>query len=118
MKSSNKALRHKTLSAYYPHLQILFDHLAVSTGDEAVLLDSDNAGYRELLINTVCATSHAPEILSFPLKGPIYGSQQEAIDRVLKELGRVLRKPGEGQNVLLAGDKVRGSIFLSSTLES
>lgn len=99
-------LRHKTLSAYYPHLHSLLDYLTVSTGEEGILIDKDVTDYLKLLQSTICATEDSLSSSTFPAEGEIYGSQQEAIDRILQELGRVSGKHGEGRNALLAGDKV------------
>lgn len=99
-------LRHKTLSAYYPHLHTLFDYLAVSIGRKSSLLKDDSTDYVAVLQTTVCAIQDDSMPANFPIGGIVHDSQQEAIDRVLEELGRLSRKPGEGRNVLLAGDKV------------
>ena len=100
-------LRHKTLSAYYPVLHTLSDHLTLATGDHSLLLDEDVSAYRELLTKTICAVRGDVGVPAFPLREGIRGTQQEAIDRILRELGRAVRRPGEGRNVLLAGDRVR-----------
>lgn len=98
--------RHKTLSAYYPHLQTLHDYLTSSNGDNYLLLQKDTPDYRNLVTHTICAFHNEPMCSSIPATGEVYGSQQEAIDRILKELGRAPYRSGEGRNVLLSGDKV------------
>ena len=99
-------LRHKTLTAYYSHLSTLLDYLVLITLNKFILLQTESSEYRELLKSTICATHDLPDNHALSAERTIHGSQQEAIDRILLELGRVSRKPGEGRNVLLAGDKV------------
>ena len=102
-----REVRHKTLSAYYSSLHTLFDYLTLSTGSHDLLVEKDDPSYGDILSSIICATLQCPEAGNFPHRGTVYGSQQEAIDRVLQELGRVSCKSGESRNVLLAGDKVR-----------
>ncbi|KAL1408231.1 Telomerase reverse transcriptase [Vanrija albida] len=91
-----KTLRHKTLSAYYERLVTLGGHLAAPVGDELVY-HSDPAEYHALLRSTVCAPlvhGHG----DWPPRGPAEGTQQEALDRLIGELGK---GGGERRDVLL-----------------
>ena len=108
MPSLPRELQHKTLSAYYSCLHTLFDYLTLSTGSSDLLIENDEPAYRDFLKSIICAMPQGLEASTFPRRGRTYGSQQEAIDRVLQELGRVPFKSRDSRNVLLAGDNVRG----------
>jgi hypothetical protein len=96
-------VKHKTLSAYYPRICTLVDYLSHLT-HQPIVIDTDHPEYKDLASSTLCAPPATYD--AFPEHGDSHLSQQEAIDRVLSELGKQSRKPGEGLNMLLAGNRV------------
>ena len=108
MASSSRSIRHKTLSAYYDHIRPLGQYLV--SPSITLSKPDDPVAYTELLQNTLYAVIRRDEVPAPPYSG-ISGSQQEAIDRILVELGK-LSKPGIGRNLLLASNRVSLSLLL------
>jgi hypothetical protein len=104
-----KEYRHKTLSAYYPHLYTLHDYLltAPRSSTSAIISATDSDEYKRLIQETVCACRLAPQDL--PSKGEVWGTQQEIVNRVLGEVARRCTKEGI-KDVLISSDKVSFSL--------
>lgn len=100
-----KVYRHKTLSAYYPHLYTLHDYLltAPTSSTSAIISATDSDEYRRLIQDTVCGCRSAPPGL--PTKGEVWGTQQEIVNRVLGEVARRCAREGI-KDVLISSDKV------------
>jgi hypothetical protein len=100
-----KEYRHKTLSAYYPHLYTLHDYLltAPRSSTSAIISATDSDEYKRLIQETVCACRLAPQDL--PPKGEVWGTQQEIVNRVLGEVARRCAREGI-KDVLVSSDKV------------
>jgi len=100
-----KEYRHKTLSAYYPHLYTLHDYLltAPRSSTSTFILATDSDEYKRLIQETVCACRQAPQDL--PSKGEVWGTQQEIVNRVLGEVARRSAREGT-KDVLISSDKV------------
>jgi hypothetical protein len=100
-----KEYRHKTLSAYYPHLYTLHDYLltAPRSSTSNIISDNDSDEYKRLIQETVCACRITPQDL--PSKGEVWGTQQEIVNRVLGEVARRCAREGT-KNVLISSDKV------------
>jgi hypothetical protein len=100
-----KEYRHKTLSAYYPHLYTLHDYLltAPRSSTSAIISATDSDEYKRLIQETVCACRLAPQDL--PPKGEVWGTQQEIVNRVLGEVARRCAREGI-KDVLISSDKV------------
>jgi hypothetical protein len=104
-----KTLRHKTLSAYYDKLIKLGEYLGAVVPDELVY-HSDPEAYHALLQDIICAPL-AHHHGDWPAGGPADGTQQEALDRIIRELSR---GGGERRDVL-CGPKV-GCVVVSLTV--
>jgi hypothetical protein len=102
--------RHKTLSAYYPHLYTLHDYLltAPRASTSTIISATDSDDYRRLIQDTVCACRLAPRDL--PSKGEVWGTQQETVNRVLGEVARRCAREGI-KDVLIYSDKVSYSLI-------
>ena len=100
-----KEYRHKTLSAYYPHLYTLHDYLltAPRSSTSAIVSATDSDEYKRLIQVTVCACRLAPQDL--PPKGEVWGTQQEIVNRVLGEVARRCAREAI-KDVLISSDKV------------
>jgi hypothetical protein len=98
-------VRHKTLSAYYPHLVTLHDYIltAPRPSTSAVILETDSDEYKRLILETICATRIASVDLS--PKCESWGSHQEVVDRILVEVARRCTREGK-KDVLISSDKV------------
>jgi hypothetical protein len=118
---SSKRLRHKTLSAYYPHLQTLRDYL-VSTLRcplTQLLHPDDPGGYTELLDTAICAVLIETHVWNGGLAGKwgdVEGTQQEAIDRIMREVARSVTR--DHRDVLLSGSRVRTVITIPLVLST
>lgn len=86
-------MHHKTLSAYYPRLCTLEEYLSTYDG---LVYHSDPDKYRALVSGALCA-ERPHKLGPFPPLGPVEGSQQDAIDGVLRALGH---------DVLVLGNRV------------
>lgn len=86
-------MHHKTLSSYYPRLCTLEEYLSEYDG---LVYHSDPAEYRALVSGALCA-ERAHKLGPFPPVGPVEGSQQDAIDAILRALGH---------DVLVLGNRV------------
>lgn len=75
-------MHHKTLSAYYPRLITLEEYLSPCEG---LVYHSDPDEYCALVRGTLCAERHH-KLGPFPPPGPVEGSQQDAIDNILRAL--------------------------------
>jgi telomerase reverse transcriptase len=109
----SKRLRHKTLSAYYPHLQTLRDYLVSTLGCPLTQLlhPDDPERYTELLDTTISAVlsdDHARLWNDAGRWGDVEGTQQEAIDRIMREVARSATR--NHRDVLLSGSRVRTSL--------
>ncbi|RXK34877.1 hypothetical protein M231_07866 [Tremella mesenterica] len=94
-------IKHKTLSSYYPHLHRLQDF--ISPHCDNLLQGSDIDDYTQLLRSTLCGVR---ESVPWPQRDQeagcgLDGTQQEAIDRILLEIGR-----RRDRDVLLSTDRV------------
>jgi hypothetical protein len=100
-----KEYRHKTLSAYYPHLYTLHDYLltAPRSSTSTIISATDSDEYKRLIQETVCGCRLAPQDL--PSKGEVWGTQQEIVNRVLGEVARRCAREGI-KDVLISSDKV------------
>jgi hypothetical protein len=100
-----KENRHKTLSAYYPHLYTLHNYLltAPRSSTSTIISDNDSDEYKRLIQETVCACRIAPHDLTS--KGEVWGTQQENVNRVLGEVARRCAREGT-KDVLISSDKV------------
>jgi hypothetical protein len=100
-----KEFKHKTLSAYYPHLSTLHDYLltAPRSSTTSIIQETDTDEYKRLVLETVCATRSTP--VNLPSKGDVWGTQQEIVDRVLGEVSRRCAREGI-KDVLISSDKV------------
>jgi hypothetical protein len=107
--SSSKRLRHKTLSAYYPLLQTLREYLVstIRCPLTQLLHPDDPEGYTELLDTAICAVlSETPVWNGMAGRwGDVDGTQQEAIDRIMREVARSVTR--DHRDVLLSGSRVR-----------
>lgn len=100
-----KEYKHKTLSAYYPHLFTLHDylHTAPSSSTTSIVSETDSIEYKRLVQETICASRITPD--SLPPKVEVWGTQHEVVDRVLGEVARRCARQGI-KDVLVSGDKV------------
>lgn len=89
-------MHHKTLSAYYPRLCTLEEYLSAYEG---LVYHSDPDEYRSLVSGALCAERHH-KLGIFPPPGTVEGSQQDAIDGLLRALGH---------DVLVLGNRVSGA---------
>nr|XP_031859765.1 uncharacterized protein CI109_004837 [Kwoniella shandongensis]KAA5526837.1 hypothetical protein CI109_004837 [Kwoniella shandongensis] len=106
--SAHDRIRHKTLSAYYTSIQTLHSCILSSTDGQSPLDRDDPDEYRQLLDTTLCCFRIEDDAkrLTFVLGGGgAEGSQQEAIDRILRELGKQAVREGTGGNVLVSGSR-------------
>jgi len=108
-EQEKKEYRHKTLSAYYPHLYTLHDYLlsAPRSSTSAIISATDSDEYKRLIRETVCACRLPPQDL--PSKGEVWGTQQEIVNRVLGEVARRCAREGI-KDVLISSDKVSYSL--------
>lgn len=102
--------RHKTLSAYYPHLHTLHDYLlsAPASSQRRVLLESDNEEYKRLVLGALCGTS-ADVLLPAVSHEVSTATQQEVVDRVIAEVARKCLRE-DTKDVLISGNKVSPSV--------
>jgi hypothetical protein len=105
LDTEKKEYRHKTLSAYYPHLYTLHDYLltAPRSSTSTIISDHDSDEYKRLIQETVCGCRSAPQ--DMPSKGEVWGTQQEIVNRVLGEVARRCAREGI-KDVLISSDKV------------
>jgi hypothetical protein len=94
-------VRHKALSAYYNVIYTLRHLLNSSLGQ--ISTPSDLPEFRTLLDEVLCAPRNGDLKIT---KGSSDRSQQEAIDRILQELGRRRDFDEKGRDVLLSEDRV------------
>jgi len=108
-REEKKEYRHKTLSAYYPHLYTLHDYLltAPTSSTSAIISATDSDEYERLIQETVCACRQPPQDL--PSKCEVSGTQQEIVNRVLGEVARRCAREGI-KDVLISSDKVSYSL--------
>jgi len=104
-----KEYRHKTLSAYFTHLNTLHDYLltAPTSSTSAIISDDDSDEYKRFIQETVCACRSAPQDL--PPKREVWGTQQEIVNRVLGEVARRCAREGI-KDVLISSDKLSYSL--------
>jgi hypothetical protein len=98
-------VRHKTLSAYCPHLITLHDYIltAPRPSTSSIILETDSDEYKRLVLETICASRAAP--VNLPPKCESWGSHQEVVDRILMEIARRCTRKGK-KDVLISSDKV------------
>ncbi|KAK8849571.1 hypothetical protein IAR55_004906 [Kwoniella newhampshirensis] len=113
-QKTQRKIRHKTLSAYYGSIQTLHSYILCETGGQSPLQQDDIELYRHLIDSTLCAFRNEDDASKARIRpgagGEKHGegsrSQQEAIDRILRELGRQSIKEGDGgKNVLVSGSR-------------
>lgn len=92
-RSGPKEIRHKSLSAYYPRLSSLAAVLmgsSLTLGDTILYRATDLQEYKDLLEQTICATSNDVPALPplEPVQRGVGPSHTEVVDGILHELGR------------------------------